>query len=386
MGPPMTLSYSHSHTPPHGRLRLALLTSASPRCGIAAYSDRLVEALRPHVEVDVVPVSLPFDESLSRLNAADLVHIQHEYSFWGSALPGKSRFPDLLSHLDRPWVVTAHTVAPAEEVLGLVSTVGWRAVAKRLGLHALGLRRFVEVLPFLGARATLVHTGAASETLHRRGVSHVRHLPMPVPQLAVPADPAAVLARLGLTGQPFIVLPGFLTPSKGGADAVRAFAAQDYPGRLVLAGGARDEAGEAYEQQLRQLIAEMRLEDRVRITGYLPEAELGTLLRLADLVLLPYRTGTGSYAAATAIGCGAAVLAADLPCFEDFPCLALYQRGQLAITLGRLLQSETDRAALRVAAARYAERHSWNHVAEQHLEIYQRALADLVPASSVHPS
>ena len=65
-------------------MKLAMWTSWQTRCGIAAYTASLVEELRAlHVEVDVVPV--PYTDrdpermagTLERLNAADLVHLQH---------------------------------------------------------------------------------------------------------------------------------------------------------------------------------------------------------------------------------------------------------------------------------------------------------------------
>src|SRR5436305_984108 len=136
------------------QLRIALLTSTRERCGIAAYSRALAGALAEHVALHVVPVdrqpSTP--ESLERLNAADVIHIQHEYSFWGSALPGRSRFPALLAALRRPYLLTAHTIAPAAEVLGAdPGAPGWRAAARRWATGLSALRGFIEVSPFEGA-------------------------------------------------------------------------------------------------------------------------------------------------------------------------------------------------------------------------------------------
>src|SRR3712207_5467710 len=97
------------------RLHVTLLTSTRERCGIGDYARALAAALAREVELDVVPVDPqpPPAAALERLNRADLIHIQHEYSFWGSALPGRSRFPALVAGLRRPWVITAHTVAAA---------------------------------------------------------------------------------------------------------------------------------------------------------------------------------------------------------------------------------------------------------------------------------
>src|SRR5262245_24606515 len=108
-------------------VHVAMLTSTGERCGIAAYSRALAEALGGKVELEVVPVEEGVSPAaLARLNGAELVHIQHEYSFWGSALPGRSRLPELVAGLRRPQIMTAHTVAPAEEILDVAKVGGWR--------------------------------------------------------------------------------------------------------------------------------------------------------------------------------------------------------------------------------------------------------------------
>ncbi|HTE20494.1 MAG TPA: hypothetical protein VK689_19175, partial [Armatimonadota bacterium] len=63
-------------------------TSWETRCGIASYTGALVEALRQRgVAVDVVPVPYTdrdpgtMAETLARLNRADVIHVQHEYTF-----------------------------------------------------------------------------------------------------------------------------------------------------------------------------------------------------------------------------------------------------------------------------------------------------------------
>src|SRR4051812_30106980 len=101
-------------------MKLAMWTSWQTRCGIASYTASLVEELRAlGVEVDVVPVPYTdrspqrVEETLARLNAADLVHVQHEYTFYGGVAPRSISLPLYYPRLKVPRVVTAHTVFTA---------------------------------------------------------------------------------------------------------------------------------------------------------------------------------------------------------------------------------------------------------------------------------
>jgi glycosyltransferase involved in cell wall biosynthesis len=363
-------------------MRLALITSTGERCGIAAYSRALVEALGDRVALEVLPVeALPGDRAaLERANAAELIHLQHEYSFWGSALPGRSRFPGLLAALQRPLVMTAHTVAPAEEILDVAgSGGGWRGAVKRLGVGLAAVRRFVEVEPFRSALRLIVHSERARDSLVGRGFSpeRVSCLPMPCPRPVEPADAGAALRELGLDGRGYILGFGFITPAKGFDLALAAFAGLDYPGRLVLAGAARDAEGEACRRALQEQALQLGIAGRVLFPGYVDDATLTALLRGTDLALLPYRSGTGSYALSLAMACGAPTLTTDLPCFAGAPVLrARADTGALRRKMAAYLAQPGRRAELATGAREWADQRSWEAAAHEHLRLYGEALGD----------
>ena len=134
-------------------------TSWGSRCGIASYTAALVGELEAlGAGIDVVPV--PYtdrdpgraDAALARLNGADLVHIQHEYTFWGGVAPGASSLPGYFRRLRAPRVVTAHTVFSAAELLRVPAEQRWRQRLAKQMLSALpGYRASVEREPFRGA-------------------------------------------------------------------------------------------------------------------------------------------------------------------------------------------------------------------------------------------
>ncbi|MBD3856338.1 MAG: glycosyltransferase [Acidobacteria bacterium] len=73
----------------------------------------------------------------------------------------------------------------------------------------------------------------------------------------------------------------------------------------VVAGEAWEDLGPALERQLRAL----GIEDRVQLRlGWVPEPEVPLLLAAADLVVLPYRSGSQSAVAPLALAAGLPVL------------------------------------------------------------------------------
>src|SRR5256884_8666191 len=107
-------------------MKVGMLTTWRTRCGIAAYTADLVNALcdpDSDVEIEVVPIEpglqpdSHYAEQADRLNRCDVVHIQHEYSFWGGYLPGKNRFHTLRRLIRKPVVLTAHTTTRLERLI-----------------------------------------------------------------------------------------------------------------------------------------------------------------------------------------------------------------------------------------------------------------------------
>jgi glycosyltransferase involved in cell wall biosynthesis len=395
-------------------MRVALLTSTEERCGIARYSRDLYAALAPLVDVDLIPIQPwpPEGERLERLRAADIVHLQHEYSFWGTAFPPPHAYYEGLKRFRRPGrlVITAHTVAGAETVIA-ARGVGPKPLAKRLALRLRpGLRREIEAGPFLPADRVIVHSPGAAAALAKRldRPDVVQHWPMPVQEWSIPASKWGPLSlKYGFHGRRLVTIFGFVTPEKGYRLAMWAIwrIRKEHPDvMLIIAGEARDRAGEAYLHLLRHIeersikmlsqappvrpAGPWSFDSRVlrealvdefkrlscRVTGYLDDADARAILEQTEIALLPYRSATGSYAAGAALAAGCPLLTSDLPAFaEPLPALR-FRCGDvedLAKKLDELLANDTARADLARRSREYAARNTWARAAERHVALYQ---------------
>lgn len=368
--------------------------STEERCGIASYTRALVEPLRREgAEVDVVVV--PYTDrdpahaatTLERLNRADVVHLQHEYTFWGGVAPGSSSLPRYLAALKRPWVVTAHTVFTAAELLRVAQETRPRQRLAKTLLAALpSYRASVERAPFQGAAAVIVHTEEARDRMLRRGIRperlHVLPAGIPEPARAPSAETLAAFHEThGLNGSKVVTLFGFITPEKGYETALDALKSLPPVVKLLVAGGARVEREEPHVEALRAAIKERGLERRVAITGFLPDADVATAMAASDLVLVPHLAANGSYSVMTALSYGKPVIASNLACFAEIAAdgggVELFDVGDetmLAERIGYLLASAGARSQLAAAAGAYAARRSWATVAAATAKIYRSVL------------
>jgi glycosyltransferase involved in cell wall biosynthesis len=150
----------------------------------------------------------------------------------------------------------------------------------------------------------VVHTTAEGERARELGARDVVVTPL------VPAFPDVVTATGGETSSPALRSPatllafGHVRPYKGVDLAVRGLAA--VPGvRLLVAGEFWTPAAE-----LRELAVRLGVDDRVELRdGYVDATDLPALFAEADVVVLPYRSATGSQQAALARAFGLPVVA-----------------------------------------------------------------------------
>jgi len=158
-------------------------------------------------------------------------------------------------------------------------------------------------------QALFTHAAALEDDLVAAypGIPTASH---PLPPSAIGPLPSTEEARtaLGLPENRRVALfLGMIRPYKGVDLLLEAVARQpaESDWLLVVAGEPWGNLGETLEEQTRRL----GIEERVRLKlGWFPEAEVPTLMAAADLVVLPYRSGSQSAVAPLALDAGVPVL------------------------------------------------------------------------------
>ena len=382
-------------------MKVAMVTTTGDRCGIAAYTRALIDGLQglPAMEVEVVPITegrqstSHYAAQAERLNATDVsvVHIQHEHSFWGGILPRRP-FPlrpdtgywELRYLIQKPIVVTAHTTCSLAELLRLDSESRLhKRLVKQFLVNNTAYRESVDIAPFITAMA-IVHTAAARNALIARGAKseYVTIVPTGIPPaLPAPTNGAAFREKYGLEGKRVLTIFGYIAPNKGYELTLKLLPTLPPDVMLVIAGGARTADMEPYAAQLAAAVNAAGLQERVVITGFLPDEEVSEAMSASDLLLVPHTQATGSYSVTLPLTHGKAILASDMDCFREIEarvdCLQLFRAGDVddyRTKLLALLDDPVRRERLSANACKYAQRFSWSRVAALTRQVYEQAI------------
>jgi D-inositol-3-phosphate glycosyltransferase len=322
----------------------------------------------------------------------------------------------LASHLCAFYLALAAHPATADLDLlhGHYWMSGWvgRLAARRLGLplvqsfHTLGrvkndtlapgdvpeppLRLAAEERVVADADAILAPASSEIAVLRQRYGAVPRKIHLVEPGVDLDLFSPAIdrhAARQSLGGGRIVLFVGRLQPLKAPDTAVRALAALDallpsdgVPTRLVIVGGASGNGdGVSDPHSLRRLAAELGVADRVAVLAPRPHAELASLYRAADVVLVPSHSESFGLVALEAQACGTPVVASDVGGLRAAvngggTLVASRNPRDFAAALLPYLVDARVRAKAAADAQRHAARFTWTATAQRTLEVYRGVL------------
>lgn len=194
------------------------------------------------------------------------------------------------------------------------------------------------------------------------------------------AEKAAVRARLGLGDEPLILAVGTVQPRKNYPFLIRAFrpVADRYPHTLAIAGG-QGWLSEALPAEIER----QGLAGRVRLIGFVEDADLPALYSTADLLAFPTLYEGFGLPLLEAMACGTPVISSDA---SSLPEVARSDGSEAAILISphdeaawsremiRLLSDPELRSRLIAAGFAQASRFSWQATARQLAALYRTLL------------
>lgn len=335
-------------------LNIAMVTTWKVRCGIATYSQNLVNALAEQgVNVYVVRVSR-FGQKTADLmlnvvrqipaGKIDLIHVAHEYGIWQGL---EQPFYSALKELKKPIVTTMHAVG-----VRLDTDRGIAEMSDRVIVHNKNCaRRF----GFPKKTVIILHGCKPSKTV-----------PVEEAKSSFGIDPRT----------PIVGYLGFISEYKGLEQLIEAMIKVPNAA-LFIVGGWHTETETPYIMTLKQRSLEL-LPKRCQWPGYVSDERLPAAYGAMDLVVYPSRFATESGALIMALSHGKAVLASRIGPFiekEKVGALMTFKNVKdLAAKIKRLLKDEELRRQLEEGARKYATEASWDKVAEKHVDLYKEVL------------
>jgi len=298
-------------------------------CGNAEYAKRLVRGLSAFAQVtphELINISDRYDDdgqpfTRRRLNAhfanlarnisecpADVVHIQHEFGFFGSSFAeADSRFLSLAKRVRRPLVVTLHTFVPAMSRRPSARISGklkeavfhfWRTRSMRKALRK--------------ADAIILHS-IYTQRQFSRAFPELKKRVHVVP-IAIEKFPSGEPKRwVKESGDRWMVVPGFVSSYKGHDYALAALRLLPKNFKLVVAGGLHPKDPGSTETWIALLAKadEFKVTDRVIFSDFISDpCDQAELFGQADVFVLPYHEvgQSGSAALADVIAYGRPVI------------------------------------------------------------------------------
>jgi glycosyltransferase involved in cell wall biosynthesis len=337
------------HLPPLPAVQCAAAVTPRHAGGFTSAATQL--PLRPPGDWLRLLYTLP---GLCRQWRADLLHVTYIAPFW----------------LPCPFVVTVHDVvfkrhpeffSPRDRLLFatlLPSTLhGARAIVT-LSQHA--RQEIVHFFPTVKHKVFVTH-GAAGE--HCRVVDDQPRL-------------AEVRARYGIRPR-FVLAVGNVQPRKNLVRLIKAFAicANQPELQLVIVGRAQWRSSTVHAA-----VQALGLEDRVRFTGYVPDADLVLLYNAAALFVYPSLYEGFGLPILEAMACGVPVVASGTSAMPEVAGAAALlvdpqQVEQIAHSMRRVLAEPDLAAMLRQRGLEQAARFEWGQTAQDTVAVYRTVLS-----------
>lgn len=350
-------------------------TTWDSQCGVADYSRELVSELAKTLDVQVVSldpgaVSTPRDLA-TKLNLADLAHIQFQYPFFGGMQAHRNWFIELIQAVHVPLVVTIHELDLGEKDPFLV-----RAYKRWLNKNLFG-RSEIDRL--------IVHSSEYKKSLVDLGIESgdIRVIPMWVPRVAQPEiSPEQAKSELGLGGKKLVTIFGFVVKRKGYDLALDSLPHWPENTALLIAGGPHAGDYTGYFSHLKRRIEEEGLSELVKITGYLPEERVPIVMAATDVIAAPFLEMSSSWSMMYAIAYGKPIVASDLPQNRELAaqshCLVLFKTGdhqEFASVLSEVMRDQSKLEALSAAAREYAVSRTVADAADDTINVYRELVA-----------
>jgi glycosyltransferase involved in cell wall biosynthesis len=376
----MTTRFGFVSTYPPTQCGLATFTAALRDALLRSTADegwvvRLIDAPAPRPCDEVVAQLITGDSASLRraaaqLNMCDVAIIQHEYGVYGGA--DGSEIRHLLDQVRVPCVVVLHTVLtdPTPHQRQVLESVMAKASA---------------VVTMTRAARERLAAGYAADMTKVCIIAH-----------GAPALQTTMAEPAFRTGQFTVLTWGLLGPGKGIEWGIKAMALlrdlQPMP-RYMVAGQTHPKVllreGDAYRDQLREQVRQGELESWITFDGhYRSTSALASLIRSADVVLLPYDSAeqVTSGVLIEAVAAGKPVVATQFPHARELLAggagLLVPHRDPAAIAaaLRSLITRRDVTARMAAAAAATAPQLLWPAIAGQYRDLTERLITARVAA------
>jgi glycosyltransferase involved in cell wall biosynthesis len=322
---------------------IVFLSTYAIRCGIAGYTEYLFNALNKIIPDSVVIHQMNSRDAKYKIDGKDnLIHLQHEFGI----------FPYHMPDIKGKVIVTWHTISDSEKMKSIIRK----------------LEKQYDVVGYV------VHNECARANLDTsKDIWTIPHGSMIIPEM----DKMEARRRLGLSELGSDKKIGFVFGFQSGDKHYERLmnAAHNVGIYLLISGAPREDV------KIDKSIFKNKKGGAFFINRFLNEDEVNLYSLASDFLLFDY-SAKEHYSVSGAmhriIGAGRPVICSDIRHFSDIEneisCLKFKDSRGLERCIRSVLDNSSEKDRLEMEARKYAERTSWEKVAQKHIEIYKQVI------------
>jgi glycosyltransferase involved in cell wall biosynthesis len=376
-----------------GKATILFISTFTPKkCGIASFTQDLVDAITPEIKNDMTievcaldkprrahlydsAVSMIMDgynldscvETAAKINSdpfIKLVCIEHEFGLYGGELG--EYILGFLSLLEKPFIIRLHTILPNPAVKML-------AIIRSISL--------------LAERVLVMTKHSAKVLTEDYEISKDKILIIPHGTHAHSTIPATKLkSKYSLKGKHVLTTFGLLSPNKGIEKGIMAMKeiSQAFPNAIYMVLGQThpnllEQEGEKYRDYLQELIVTHDLQENVKLVNeYMPIDTLMEYLALTDIYLFtskdPNQAVSGTFLYAMSAGCpiisNSFVLAKEMLDEDTGVVLSTAHEHELAENAIRILNDPALMKKMGNNAHMKTRNTTWKRVGQKHANLF----------------
>jgi len=381
----------------HQETTLLFISTFTPRkCGIASFTQDLVDAiraeLRSNISIEVCALDKPerahlYDstvkmimdgynldscvETAARINkdtSVNLVCIEHEFGLYGGELG--EYILGFLSLLEKPFIIRFHTVLPNPSVK---------------------MKSIISSISLLAEKMIVMtkHSAKLLQEVYEAGKEKIIIIPHGTHPNST-TYPLKLKGKHKLTGKQVLTTFGLLSPNKGIEKGILAMVevSRAIPDAMYLVLGQThpnllEQEGEKYREYLQHLIVENNLQANVKLVNkYVPTPILMEYLALTYIYLFtskdPNQAVSGTFLYAMSAGCpiisNAFVLAEEMLDENTGVILSTAEEHELAENIIRILNDPELKKTMSVNAHEKTRNTTWERVGQKHANLFYLTL------------
>ncbi|HAW58764.1 MAG TPA: hypothetical protein DCX03_07100 [Bacteroidales bacterium] len=364
-------------------MRVAIITDWECPSGIYSFSKSLIEQLNSRIETTIVGVRCPhfldpiyysrdnfslnnliqflsvINQTRSAKKQSDIVHLQEPMWTFSS-----------LIYLQISLVKKAKVVTTVHEVYQDNEKKNWLLKV---------YRTFCEKMITTCSDAIIVHNPDLVKYFHEKGAKSVFFIPHGAPSNPILLDKDESKRKLGLEGKKVITIFGFINPRKDYDMILQVLPELDNDVVLLIAGGLFEPCSKEQKICYERLIHEENTTERVKVTGYLDEADIATAICASDIMLFPYRHEVQSGALNLALAYKIPSIASDLPYFREikkkYDCIEIAENaGEFLEKIRTLLTVQSCVDRLITNSQKYWQNNNLESLTDKYIHVYNTVL------------